>query len=352
MKPIYFLPFLSLLLLAPASGNAAGSMLRIACEGDNVGAEISINGTFKGECPLDMQVREGTVKLRVQKKLDAQHERVFEQEFRVGDGVVKKIEVKLGAPQLNAEGRRLDERLVLGVRNAAEGGDSKAMMDLANRYSKGEGVPYSPEQSAQWLSKAAAAGDIKAMLTLGKKNSYSSNVSRQQESIRWFRRAAEAGSAEGMVGLGGCYALGTGVEKNYAEAVQWYRKAAELGNGLAMYYIAENYNRGLSVEKNDAQAVAWLRKSAQAGHTDAMYELGLAYYRGLNGLAQDKQQAFTWFLAAAEKGHANGMYTVGTFYSGGGTVQQDEQKAVAWFRKAAEANQGGAIKELQKRGLR
>lgn len=55
MKPIYFLPLLSLLLLlASSSGYAAGSMLRITCEGEDVGAEVLVNGKFRGECPIDL----------------------------------------------------------------------------------------------------------------------------------------------------------------------------------------------------------------------------------------------------------------------------------------------------------
>jgi hypothetical protein len=49
----------------------------------------------------------GTLKLKVQKKVDASSDRIFEQEIRVGDGVVKRVEVLLSAPKLNAEGKRV-----------------------------------------------------------------------------------------------------------------------------------------------------------------------------------------------------------------------------------------------------
>jgi hypothetical protein len=98
MKPIYLLPFFSLLLLlAPSSGNAAGSMLRVTCEGDDIGAEVLVNGKFRGECPIDLQVPEGSLKLLVRKKVDARQERVFEQDIRMGEGSVKKVEARLGA---------------------------------------------------------------------------------------------------------------------------------------------------------------------------------------------------------------------------------------------------------------
>ena len=142
MKPIYLLPILSLaLLVATSSVNAASSskktaptrentetssnkaisqsekaatsLLRIACDGDDVGAEVQINGKFKGECPLDIKIAEGTYKLRVLKTVDDTHERVFEQDLRMGDGVVKKVEAIL-VTRFNAVGqKREDERLVI-----------------------------------------------------------------------------------------------------------------------------------------------------------------------------------------------------------------------------------------------
>ena len=80
----------------------ADSMLRIGCDDSAAGAEITINGVFKGECPLDIQVEAGTLKIQVVKKVDALHERVFEQEVRMGAGTVKRVDVVLSAPRLNA----------------------------------------------------------------------------------------------------------------------------------------------------------------------------------------------------------------------------------------------------------
>ncbi len=87
---------------------AASSLLRINCDVGDIGAEISINGVFKGECPLDIQVAAGTFELKVQKSVDATHERAYEQEIRIGDGVAKKVDAVLSV-RLNAAGKRLEE---------------------------------------------------------------------------------------------------------------------------------------------------------------------------------------------------------------------------------------------------
>lgn len=111
MKKAHFLVILAFALAAPLVAHADSSMLRIICEGEDVGAEVSINGKFKGECPLDIQVQEGTLKLKAQKAVDGLHNpRLFEQVIRIGDGVIKKIEVHLGEAELNAKGRELEEK--------------------------------------------------------------------------------------------------------------------------------------------------------------------------------------------------------------------------------------------------
>lgn len=105
MKLIYFL---SLLVLAASSSNvyAAGSVLRVVCSGGDVGADVLVNGKFKGECPLDIHVPMGTLKLKVFKKVDAFSDRIFEQEIQVNYASVKRVDVLLSAPKLNAEGMR------------------------------------------------------------------------------------------------------------------------------------------------------------------------------------------------------------------------------------------------------
>lgn len=91
---------------------AQQSALRIACDEEALGSEVSINGRFKGECPLDVKVSPGTVRLSVEQKKDPAYKRVFDVEFRIGADVVKRIDVKLSEPELTVEGqRREDARL-------------------------------------------------------------------------------------------------------------------------------------------------------------------------------------------------------------------------------------------------
>jgi iron complex outermembrane receptor protein len=110
MKSVYVLPLLFLAFAASAKAHAAGSMLSVACSGDDLGAEVFINNKFKGKCPLNLSVPTGKLRLKVQKKIDAFSARVFEQEIRVGKGVDKHVKVLLGATKLNARGKQLQSK--------------------------------------------------------------------------------------------------------------------------------------------------------------------------------------------------------------------------------------------------
>ncbi len=83
------------------------AMLRVACDGAALNAEVTINGEFKGECPVDVPVAAGSLRIRVLKKVDNEREQVFEQEVRMAGGTVKRIDVELGAVQFNAAGQRI-----------------------------------------------------------------------------------------------------------------------------------------------------------------------------------------------------------------------------------------------------
>lgn len=309
MKPIYFSPLLSLLIfLAPASGNAAGSMLRISCEGDDVGAEVLINGKFRGECPIDLQVPEGQLKLLVRKKVDAQRERVFEQEIRMGEGSVKRIEARLGASKLNAgeEKRRIENRIRMGkmpmdlLQKEADAGDAEAMFVLSTRYS-------TPEPVITWSRKAAEAGHAEAMYVLSLYYRLGKFVQKDLTQTRiWERKAIDAGWTDAMVSLAGDYSVGVnGLPENKQEAFRWYRRAAEQGNLTAMMMLGSAYRYGDGVPRNYEEAVVWWRRGADAGSQQCMINLARSYERG-EGVPSSLEIAIFWWRKAAQPDPGSG----------------------------------------------
>lgn len=106
-----FAPVLVVALCCVASAHAqeARSILRLLCDDEAAGAVVTVNGQFKGECPVDITVAAGTLKVRVVKAVPPDKERVFETELRVAAGTALRREVVLGPPGMTAEGRRRAE---------------------------------------------------------------------------------------------------------------------------------------------------------------------------------------------------------------------------------------------------
>ena len=102
MKAIFISTLLTLSFAVLADVHAAESTLSVICKGDDVGAEVSVNDKFKGECPVDVLVPEGRLNLKVQKAVDSSTTRIFEQEIRIGENVIKTIDVALGGAQPKA----------------------------------------------------------------------------------------------------------------------------------------------------------------------------------------------------------------------------------------------------------
>jgi hypothetical protein len=89
-----------MLLVCFANAEAQTSTIRIACDGSAMGAAVSIDGRFKADCPLDVTVNAGTLVIRATKQIGGR-ELVFTETVRIGEGVVKRIEVQFAGAAAN-----------------------------------------------------------------------------------------------------------------------------------------------------------------------------------------------------------------------------------------------------------
>jgi len=371
------------------------SYLRIACDGADAGAEVSVNGVFKGECPLDIQVKPGVVKISAVLKVDASHERVFEQELKMGEGALKRIDVTLSEPRLSAaaqarevakaaaaeaEAAALRKREADEVRRllaAADKGDPASIYALGRRYETGAGVArdfdkaqtlfrraaqtnHAGAQGAaaalayagltkegrnyvlarELATPAAAAGDASAMVTMY--YLYARGLAGlpqdADKGAQWLERASAGGYHRAMALLGWEVLL----KKDYERAWSLARRAAEpqpdgsSGDPDAMALIGKLYTIDHAGHPKDlAKAMAWYRKGAEGNSDMAMNEIGVLYRKGVDGV-KDEAQAGAWWAKAAAAGNTTAMLNLGMCYLRGNCgVAGDKAAALDWFKKAA-----------------
>ena len=198
----------------------------------------------------------------------------------------------------------------------ARDGSVAAQRNLGVMYDRGVGVPRDPARAADWL-----------------------------------RRAAEAGNRDAAYQLGAMYENGRGVPEDDARAVAWYSKAALLGDREAQVKVGKAYEQGLGVASDMGEALTWYRKAAGQGDAWAQNYIGFLYGNG-KGMRHDDAEALRWFRQAAANGNAQAEYNVGFMYANGRGVARSDTEAVRWYKLAASHGYAEAAKELERRGIK
>jgi hypothetical protein len=157
----------------------------------------------------------------------------------------------------------------------------------------------------------------------------------------WLEPRASAGDALAQYRLGTLYALGKGVDKDYARAAPLLHAAAESGLAEAEYDYAVLCENGFGVAKDPVQALAWYRKAAAQGHANAALALGYASAKGI-GTARDMAEAARWFRRAAELGLIDAQYNLAFLYEHGEGVAASPVDAYAWYAIAGARGDLGA----------
>jgi TPR repeat protein len=211
-------------------------------------------------------------------------------------------------------------------KRAAGLGDTAAMRILARSLAcRHKGVFEEwPDESREWLVKAAELGDSWAMFDLGNAHlQFNLAPSDSKAAAVWFERAADAGNTEAMLALSKM-CCGNRDFLDHNAGVKWLQRAAATpdddGRHLkAMRYLSKEYlfwaefamesgpqldplsGQLLASNELARQARAWLEKAVALNDTEAMLELSLWYRDGRAG-PQDIAKAFELVTRAAELG--------------------------------------------------
>jgi hypothetical protein len=159
-----------------------------------------------------------------------------------------------------------DDELIADLRRAADDGDAAAMIMLAQKLEKGDGIPQDD----------AAAFEL-------------------------FHEAADGGHPYALVVAGRRLQLGEGCEKDLARAIEYFRKAADQDFPLGLHCLGECYLNGEGVPKDEARGLSLLQRGADMDDSGCLAELGDCYENG-RGTAVDLKKALALYQRALDLG--------------------------------------------------
>ena len=177
-------------------------------------------------------------------------------------------------------------------RQAAEEGQTDAMVQLYLCYWSGNGVERDRAKAMEWLRKAAEARSPWAECLMGYRCEQVEWVGEGTErhltrpdlfgALRWYRRSAEQGWAGGQYHLGMMYLEGKAVAPDEARALELIRAAADQDLKDANYQLAELYACGIGEPRHHSERpVALLERIGKWGDLKIRYENGWGTDRDL-----------------------------------------------------------------------
>ena len=139
------------------------------------------------------------------------------------------------------------------LKRAANLGYAPAEFYLAKLYEGGQaGLKKDLGQARTWTERAAEGGDVKAMHNLALDYFEGTGGPKDlSQAADWFHRAADHGLVDSEYNLARLYEEGLGVARNPAEAYKWYLIAARSGDAESRT-AAQRLKNGLSPEAQSA----------------------------------------------------------------------------------------------------
>ncbi len=239
------------------------------------------------------------------------------------------------------------------LKTQAEAGDAAATRQVYLRYAVRGLMPQAQAWANRYmaqLEQQAAAGDTRAMLTLGMNYITGKDFVRPDTAaaVTWLLRAADAGQPSAAYILGDIYTQQGDAEMSrqaYARAYAAYQKLAEEQpeNNNVIYWLGYMKQNGLGTEAEGAAGIALLKKAADMGNPWAFAQLFKTYAQGI-GTAKDEARAISYARRLADSGKDGLMaYATALAYLNGQGVEKDEALGEHYLDMAVAANIPDAI---------
>ncbi|MGX5849367.1 peptidoglycan-binding protein [Mesorhizobium sp. PL10] len=154
----------------------------------------------------------------------------------------------------------------------------------------------------QALRDAAAGGDAKALFELGSRYAESRGVKEDMSAAaKWYEKSAELGFAPAEYRIGNFYEKGIGVTRDIKKAKTFYQLAAAQGNASAMHNLAVLFAMAADGVTDNESAAHWFQAAADVGVKDSQFNLGILAAKGV-GMKQSLEESYKWFALVAKTG--------------------------------------------------
>ncbi len=228
---------------------------------------------------------------------------------------------------------------VRALQAGAEAGGARYARTLSWLYDSGELVSADPDEAFLWLSRAARAGDGKALTKLADRARAEGDLAAAQ---RLLREAVAAGSQQAAVNLSRGYLAGRFEPVDATAAAELIARTAEAGGPPALRVAyAQALLRGGIVARDPARGLAMLEELAATGDGPARTELGRRLLRGLD-VPADPARGRALLEGTAAAGDAGAMFHLARAFLYGHGVRADPPLGIDWLRRAADSGSAGA----------
>jgi TPR repeat protein len=195
--------------------------------------------------------------------------------------------------------------------------------------------PADPERGRETLERAAAAGDVYAIHTLGQIYYEGRGVPKDFAKAKsLFEAAARMGHTFSMNSLGRMYQRGEDVPVDLALARRYWEESASRGDIYGIDNLGFVYLEGVGVEKDPTKALTYFKQASALDHPEAPNNIGRMYFLGL-GVPVDYAEARRWYLIGADRGDAWAAYNLGEMLRVGKGGPADDIHADYYYARAA-----------------
>lgn len=220
---------------------------------------------------------------------------------------------------------------------AARQGDSKGDMVLAEIYMQGR-VKVAPDQFLAHLTRAAEAGEPRAMTLLGERLLLGDRAPKDvPKAIAWLERAGLNADTEAYKLLARHYRGEFGAAQDLSKAAEVLAKASTLpGHSTSILVgLARLHAAGVNGKPDIDTAMTFYRRAAARGDVGSLTEMAklhLTYPK-----IGQQEEALRLLKEAAARGNADAMGVLADLYACSPVVASDPVQAKAWLERAAEA---------------